>query len=315
LLILGENYNISFEDLRKMKSKFGNIDIINVDINNNSDLIFLINDLIKKNKYKIVVINFSENISCEIIKYLNNSDVTFYSFSEFMLKFLNKCNLEFYCKSTQISNTIKNNKINSFFKRIFDILFSIIAIILLSPLYLLIFLLIKLMSPSGKVIYSHIRIGKNGEYIKVYKFRTMVPNADKILEDWLNKHPIIKKEYKLDFKLKYDPRIIPKIGNILRKLSLDELPQFFNSLKGDLSIVGPRPITEEEIEKYGQNILKLYSVKPGITGLWQVSGRNNLTYEERVSLDMEYINNNSIFKDMKIIIKTIYVVLLQKGAY
>ncbi|MFL1705592.1 sugar transferase [Campylobacter sp. MOP7] len=200
-------------------------------------------------------------------------------------------------------------------KRLFDIFFSLVAIIMLLPVFLFIYISIKIKSPGSPAIFKHTRIGKHGKCFQVYKFRTMVIDAEKILEQWLRDNPLIKKEYEKDFKLKEDPRIIPGIGSFLRKYSLDELPQFFNSLLGDMSIVGPRPIVEKEKLKYGKYSEKLLSVKPGITGLWQVSGRNDIDYKERIAIDMQYIDNWSIIYDIKIIIKTIEVVVFTKGAY
>jgi len=195
-------------------------------------------------------------------------------------------------------------------KRIFDIIFSSIALILLFPVFLIIAILIKIKSPEGPVFFAHNRLGKDGKIFKVYKFRTMVPDAEQKLKDLFKKHPELEEEYKKDFKLKDDPRIIPVIGNFLRETSLDELPQFFNSLIGNMSVVGPRPIVEDEVKKYGKYANKLFSVKPGVTGLWQVSGRNDIEYDERVALDMEYIDKRSLWLDIKIVFQTV-----KKGAY
>ena len=199
-------------------------------------------------------------------------------------------------------------------KRIFDIIFSLFALIFLSPLFLIIAILIKIKSPEGSIFFGHERVGKNKKLFKVYKFRTMIFNAEKALELLLEENPKVKAEFEQDFKLKNDPRIIPGIGSFLRKSSLDELPQFFNSLIGNLSIVGPRPIVEKEIEKYGKYANKLHTIKPGITGLWQVSSsRNDIQYDQRVKLDMEYINNQSLWLDTKIILKTIKVMVFREG--
>ena len=198
-------------------------------------------------------------------------------------------------------------------KRVFDIIFSIIALIILFPIFIIISLLIKWKSPKGNIFFGHTRLGKNKKPFKVYKFRTMKPNSEEILQGLFKKNPKIKEEFEKDFKLENDPRIIPGIGNFLRKTSLDELPQFFNSLIGNLSVVGPRPIVENEVKKYGQYANKLYNVKPGITGLWQVNGRNQISYDERVALDMQYIDNQSLWIDIKIILKTIKVMLLREG--
>ena len=196
-------------------------------------------------------------------------------------------------------------------KRVFDIITSFLAIIILSPVFLLILILIKIDS-KGPVIYKHKRIGKNGKYIYLYKFRTMFVDADKRLKKLL-KNPKIKKEWEENFKLDNDPRIT-KIGNILRKTSLDELPQLFNILKGDMSLVGPRPVIDGEIEKYGDNKDKFLSVLPGLTGWWACNGRSDIDYEERKKLELYYVEHCSIFLDFKCILKTVIVVFKKSGA-
>ncbi|MEO0148194.1 MAG: sugar transferase [candidate division WOR-3 bacterium] len=204
--------------------------------------------------------------------------------------------------------------INSFLKRLFDIVFSATVLITLSPLLIIIAILIKLTS-KGPVIYKHKRMGKNGKEFYLYKFRTMYENADKMLEDILKKDEKSRKLWESRRKLPNDPRITP-IGRILRKFSLDELPQFFNVLKGDMSVVGPRPAPKDEIEKYHGKFSKYYfMVRPGITGLWQVSGRSDTDYEMRVKLDLIYILNQSFWLDIVIIFKTVIVVLKGEGAY
>lgn len=217
-------------------------------------------------------------------------------------------------QSYKINNVRSKEKNTFYLNRVFDILFSLMALILLSPIFLIISILIKIKSPDGTIFFGHERVGKDGKLFKVYKFRTMVPNAEEKLQKMLNDNPKIKAEYEKDFKLKNDPRIIPSIGKFLRESSLDELPQFFNSLIGNLSVVGPRPIVEDEVIKYGKYATKLHSVKPGVTGLWQVSGRNDIDYDERVALDMEYIDNQSFWLNIKIIFKTVQVMALRKGA-
>jgi len=199
-------------------------------------------------------------------------------------------------------------------KRIFDIVFSIFAIIITLPLFIIIALLIKL-TDGGNIIYVHERIGKGGKKFKVLKFRSMYMNADKKLEEILKNNPKAKEEWEKTFKLKNDPRITP-IGKFLRKTSLDELPQFINVLKGDMSIVGPRPVVEEELKKYYKDKAELYkSIKPGITGYWQVEGRSDTDYNERIKMDEYYIKNRSFLMDLKIIIKTIKIMITGKSAY
>ncbi len=200
-------------------------------------------------------------------------------------------------------------------KSILDKLISFSLIILTLPLLLLIALLIKL-SSRGPIFYGQKRVGKNLKKFNCYKFRTMHPEADDILKNLLSKNKKLRKEFELNHKLKDDPRITT-IGKILRKTSLDELPQFINVLKNEMSLVGPRPIVDSEKKKYGKFLKKVYSIKPGITGLWQVSGRNKLTYDKRVKLDFIYSSNFNFFMDTRIIIRTIGVILfpLDKGAY
>jgi len=204
---------------------------------------------------------------------------------------------------------------NLWWKRPFDILFSVFAIIVSIPVMLPIALVIKL-TDGGSVFYKHTRVGYRGRKFKVLKFRTMYMDADKKLKEILSKDPEAREEWEKTFKLKNDPRITP-IGRFLRSTSLDELPQFFNVLKGDMSVVGPRPVVEEELRKYYREKAKIYaSVKPGITGYWQVEGRNDVgSYEERVRMDEWYVKNQSFWLDIKIILKTIKVIFTRKGAY
>ena len=194
-------------------------------------------------------------------------------------------------------------------KRLIDIIGSLIGIILLSPLYIIIAILIKFDSP-GKVVFWHTRKGKGGKDIKVYKFRTMYSNANEIFESFT---PEQKEEYYKNFKLDNDPRVT-KLGGFLRKTSLDELPQLFNILKGDMTIIGPRPIVEKEVEKYGDKAEKLFSVVPGLGGYWQANGRSDTTYEERVEMDMYYIDHMCFTLDAKILFQTIFSVLKGEGA-
>ena len=185
-------------------------------------------------------------------------------------------------------------------KRLIDLMLTLGGAILFVPLTLVLAVLIK-MEDSGPVFYSHQRLGKGGKPIRILKFRTMVPGADKVLQDYLAANPDVAKEWEENHKLKEDPRIT-RIGKWLRKTSLDELPQVWNVLLGDLSFVGPRPIVEDEIEKYGQEAYALYKrVLPGLTGFWQISGRSNTSYTRRVELDSYYIRNWSVWLDVYII--------------
>lgn len=197
-------------------------------------------------------------------------------------------------------------------KRTMDIIGSILLMIVLSPFLLIIYILIK--KDGGNAIYSHKRIGRNKKVFKCLKFRTMVVNSKEVLDDLLKHDPNARLEWEKDFKLKDDPRIT-KIGHFLRQTSLDELPQLFNVLKGEMSLVGPRPIVKEELERYEEDIDYYLMAKPGMTGLWQVSGRNNVDYETRVYFDSWYVKNWSIWNDIAILFKTVNVVLKRTGAY
>jgi len=199
-------------------------------------------------------------------------------------------------------------------KRLFDIAFSLTILGLLSPVFFLIALAIKLGS-KGPVVYAHKRIGRGGKVFNCYKFRTMYPDADIRLKEILEKDPELKIEWETSYKLKNDPRVTP-IGSFLRKTSLDEFPQFWNVLKGNLSVVGPRPVVLDEIIKhYGEKAAKVLSIRPGLTGLWQVSGRSDTSYTKRILLDEEYVNNQSLALDIKLVLKTIPAMLSSKGAY
>ncbi|AFZ50493.1 sugar transferase [Dactylococcopsis salina] len=200
-------------------------------------------------------------------------------------------------------------------KRLFDIAFSSVVLVIGSPLYLLLAILIKISSP-GPIFYIQERIGKNYKAFRCIKFRTMVKNADALMERLLLEYPELEQEYQENFKLKEDPRVTP-IGKFLRYTSLDELPQFWNVLKGDMSVVGPRPLVPEELYKYGRHIGKILTIRPGITGLWQVSGRNDIPYERRVNMDVYYVNFRNWLLDLWVIIKTIGVMLLPQdnGGY
>jgi len=197
-------------------------------------------------------------------------------------------------------------------KRIFDICASFIAIIVSSPIMLTIFLLI--MRDGGAPLFSHNRVGRGGVIFPCLKFRSMALNADEVLRNFLANNQNAALEWQETQKLQNDPRI-SSLGKFLRKTSLDELPQLFNVLKGDMSLVGPRPIVADEVAHYRNKIFDYQKVRPGITGLWQVSGRSNLSYEQRVNLDSWYVKNWSIWHDFAILLKTIPAVLRRDGAY
>ncbi|MCC9654437.1 undecaprenyl-phosphate galactose phosphotransferase WbaP [Rhodopirellula halodulae] len=204
--------------------------------------------------------------------------------------------------------------VSRFVKRSVDVVASAGALIALSPLFAIVAVYIKRKSP-GPVFYGHKRIGIGGETFKAWKFRTMVTNADQVLEQYLEQDPEMRRQWVEDQKLKNDPRIIPGIGRFLRKTSLDEIPQLWNTLKGEMSLVGPRPIVADEIGRYREMYPLYLRVRPGITGLWQVSGRNDTSYEQRVRLDSYYVCNWSPWLDTYIIFRTIRTMLFREGAY
>jgi exopolysaccharide biosynthesis polyprenyl glycosylphosphotransferase len=206
-------------------------------------------------------------------------------------------------------NKVRLAGLDNVLKFIFDYLVTIVGLIVLAPFLLLIGFCIKISSP-GPILHKRLVMGLNGKQFYALKFRTMVTNGDEILDQ----HPELKRELETNHKLKKDPRITP-IGSFLRKYSLDELPQLFNVLKRDMSLVGPRMISPEEATKYKQFVMNLLTVLPGITGLWQVSGRSDVSYEERVRLDMYYVRNWSLWLDFQLMFQTIPAVLKAKGAY
>ncbi len=197
-------------------------------------------------------------------------------------------------------------------KRTIDILGAASLLTLLSPLFAVIAILIK--AGGGNVFFGHTRIGRQGEPFPCFKFRTMVPNAEEILKGYLAENPEAKAEWERDFKLKNDPRVTA-IGAFLRKTSLDELPQLWNVLRGEMSLVGSRPITEAELSRYGDHVGVYLGARPGLTGLWQVSGRSDVDYDERVSMDTWYARNWSLWQDVTILFKTAKVVVNGRGAY
>lgn len=204
---------------------------------------------------------------------------------------------------------IRENKLYLFFKRVIDIVGSLFGLIILSPLFLIVAILIKLEDPKGKIFFSQERNGLNGKTFNMYKFRSMVHNAEELLEQLQEQNeqtgPV--------FKIKDDPRIT-KIGRFIRKTSIDELPQLINILKGDMSIVGPRPPIPREVEQYTDYQMQRLLVKPGLTCYWQVGGRNEIGFDEWVELDIKYIEERNLWIDIKLIFKTVFVLFGDKTA-
>ncbi|OWV76394.1 exopolysaccharide biosynthesis protein [Rhizobium sp. R339] len=198
-------------------------------------------------------------------------------------------------------------------KRAIDLLIAVTALVLLSPLLLIIAVIVKL-SDRGPVFYSHTRIGAGGAAFGCLKFRTMKTGASAQLAELLQNNPAARIEWETTRKLKDDPRITA-VGDILRRSSIDELPQLINIVRGEMSLVGPRPVTAEELPRYGEHVWAYMAVRPGLTGQWQTSGRNDVSYEHRISLDVHYINNWSLARDFVIIAKTIPALFSQRGSY
>jgi lipopolysaccharide/colanic/teichoic acid biosynthesis glycosyltransferase len=197
--------------------------------------------------------------------------------------------------------------------RAVDVILSVSALIFLAPLLLLVAAIVYLVDP-GPVLFGHLRVGKDGRCFRCWKFRSMVVDADVRLRELLDRDPGARAEWERDHKLRDDPRITP-IGQFLRKSSLDELPQFFNVLTGEMSLVGPRPIVSEEIAKYGRYFANYCRVRPGITGLWQISGRNDISYRRRVAIDVAYVRSKSLALDLGILLRTVPCVVTRRGSY
>jgi lipopolysaccharide/colanic/teichoic acid biosynthesis glycosyltransferase len=193
-------------------------------------------------------------------------------------------------------------------KRSLDVVGAFVGLILLAPVFFIVAILVKCTS-KGPMLFRQKRLGLGGELFFCYKFRTMIINAEEVLKN----NPELMRAYEKDFKIKNDPRITP-IGNFLRKSSLDEIPQLFNVLRGEMSLIGPRPIVPREIEKYHIYGDKVLSVKPGLSGLWQASGRSETSYDERIALDLEYVDRCDMLFDLKLICQTIVIVITKRGA-
>ncbi len=201
--------------------------------------------------------------------------------------------------------------ISRLIKTLFDQFVALLLLLVLSPFFLALAILVR--ADGGPVLFGHKRVGESGRHFRCLKFRSMVPNAKSVLQQTLTTDPAARIEWEATHKLHNDPRITP-IGRVLRKTSIDELPQLLNVLRGEMSLVGPRPIIDAEIPRYGSNISYYFEAKPGITGLWQVSGRSNTTYEHRVHLDVWYVRNWSLWHDIAILMKTLPAVLKKEGA-
>ena len=274
-------------------------------------------DLVRKHNLKIAIVAMP-NLSQSKMSRMMNFSVSAFRYNVLIPEFFNVSNIWMSVRDFDgilglaASNRLKI-KWNLAIKRFLDILFVCVGGLILLPFLLIFALLVKVTSP-GPVLYGHKRLGLGGKPFTAYKFRSMVMDADTLLEKLLTDDPELSKEWEMNHKLRNDPRIT-KIGQFLRRTSFDELPQLLNILKGDMSLVGPRPIVEAEIKKYGENYKRIFSVKPGLTGLWQISGRSDTNYAERISYDTYYLQSWSVWLDIWILYRTPRVILRGNGAY
>lgn len=211
------------------------------------------------------------------------------------------------------SITISKNRVEKVLKRILDIIGGVIGTILLIPLTIILYISNLIANDKGPVFYKQKRIGKDGKVFLMYKYRSMVVDADKKLNKYLKENKEARKEYGKYKKLKNDPRVT-KVGEFIRKTSIDEFPQFINVLKGDMSLVGPRPYLRREKRDLGEKYKTIVSVKPGITGYWQVNGRSQTDFNERIRMDVDYVRDQNLWSDIKFIIKTVLNILKKEGA-
>jgi Undecaprenyl-phosphate galactose phosphotransferase WbaP len=252
------------------------------------------------------------------LKHLLNSSVSAFRYNVLIPHFFSVTNIWMSVRDFDgVLGFVTSHKLKMFWnlgiKRFMDIAIVGAGGIILLPLFLCIALVIKLSSP-GPVLYGHRRLGKDGSYFTAYKFRSMVTDSAERLEKLLESDPAIKREWESNHKLRNDPRVT-KIGTLLRRTSFDEFPQLINILKGEMSLVGPRPIVDAEIAKYGEDFSRIFSALPGLTGLWQVSGRSDTDYNDRVFYDTYYLQSWSVWLDLWVLLKTIGVVIKGKGAY
>ncbi|MDR0644193.1 MAG: undecaprenyl-phosphate galactose phosphotransferase WbaP [Treponema sp.] len=274
-------------------------------------------EIVKRFNIKMAIIAM-QGANKDKLKRLLNDSVSAFRYSVIIPDFFNVTNIWMSVRDFDgVLGFVTSHRLRMFWnwgvKRFIDLALVFIGGTILLPFLLIIGLLVKATSP-GPVLYGHIRLGLNGKKFKAYKFRSMVVDSDDRLKRLLDSDSRIREEWEASHKLKDDPRIT-KIGRILRKLSFDEFPQLINVLKGEMSLVGPRPIVDDEVEKYGEDFKRIFSVKPGITGLWQVSGRSDTDYAERISFDTYYLQSWSIWLDLWVLYKTLGIVVKGKGAY
>jgi Undecaprenyl-phosphate galactose phosphotransferase WbaP len=274
-------------------------------------------EIVKRYNIKMAIVAMDKQKQADLARLINYS-VSAFRYNVLIPDFFGVANIWMSVRDFDgILGFATSHKLKMFWnlgiKRFMDLSLVLIGGLVIAPFLLLIALLVKISSP-GPAIYKHARIGMNGKPFKVYKFRSMVTDAEERLKSLLAADPQIQKEWEENHKLKNDPRITG-IGKFLRQTSLDEFPQLLNILNGEMSLVGPRPIVEGEVKKYGEDFGRIFSVKPGITGLWQVSGRSDTDYGERVAFDTYYLQSWSVWLDLWVLFKTIEVVFKGKGAY
>ncbi|MDR2951848.1 MAG: exopolysaccharide biosynthesis polyprenyl glycosylphosphotransferase, partial [Treponema sp.] len=274
-------------------------------------------EIVKRYNIKMAMVAMPKLNDHELKRLLNDS-VSAFRYSAFIPGFFSAANIWMSVRDFGgVLGLFTTNKFkmpwNLRIKRVTELAIVITGGVLILPFLLIIALLILIDSP-GPALYRHMRLGVNGKHFFAYKFRSMVVDAQERLDNLLRSDIGIEKEWKTNHKLAHDPRIT-RIGKFLRKTSIDEIPQLINILKGEMALVGPRPIVDTEVEKYGEDYSRIFSIKPGLTGLWQVSGRSNTNYEERIAYDTFYLQSWSVWMDLWILFKTFGVVLRGKGAY
>ena len=274
-------------------------------------------EIVKTYNIKMAIVAMPSVTQNKMVRFMNYS-VSAFRYSVLIPGFFNVSNIWMSVRDFDgILGFAASNRLNMIWnlaiKRALDIAIVVIGGIVLLPFLLIIALLIKAASP-GPVLYRHKRLGLKGAPFYACKFRSMVVDADKKLETVLASDPELQKEWELNQKLKNDPRIT-KIGKFLRRTSFDEFPQLLNILKGEMSLVGPRPVVEDEMKKYGENFKRIFSVKPGLTGLWQISGRSDTNYNDRISYDTYYLQSWSVWLDLWILYRTPGAILKGRGAY
>jgi Undecaprenyl-phosphate galactose phosphotransferase WbaP len=274
-------------------------------------------EIVKRYKIRMAMVAIP-NLDNKGLKHLVNTSVSAFRYSAYIPDLVSATNIWMSVRDFGgVLGLTTSNKLkmawNLWIKRFMDIVIVIFGCILIFPFLLIIALLVKLSSP-GPVLYGHKRLGTNGKHFTAYKFRSMVMDAQERLQRLLESDPEIKKEWDKNHKLQNDPRVTV-IGRFMRRTSLDEFPQLLNILKGEMSLVGPRPIVDEEVSKYGEDFGWIFSVKPGLTGMWQVSGRSEADYTARVLYDTYYLQSWSVWLDIWILFMTFGAVIRGKGAY